>query len=109
MQWLIHFNTKRYNTAGSGEGDGKSESVTREKMKEKASKLDRCLKEQKSSDKKKLSNLEKFLADHVTKITSLFRYFDFDGDVDGKVTDLDFKNGLQSISEVPQKSFLNRR
>mmetsp|Transcript_11084 Transcript_11084/g.21404 ORF Transcript_11084/g.21404 Transcript_11084/m.21404 type:complete len:436 (-) Transcript_11084:184-1491(-) len=108
MQWLIHFNTKRYNTtAGEGQGDSKSESVTREKMMEKASKLDRYLKQQMtSSEKKKPSNLEKFLANHVTKITSLFRYFDFDGD--GKVTELDFKNGLQSISEVYAEEFTQK-
>jgi len=40
-----------------------------------------------------MTNLEKFLATHTSRITSLFRYFDFDGD--GLITRMDLRTGLQ--------------
>mmetsp|Transcript_23473 Transcript_23473/g.37717 ORF Transcript_23473/g.37717 Transcript_23473/m.37717 type:complete len:90 (+) Transcript_23473:1760-2029(+) len=50
-----------------------------------------------------MTNLEKFLATHTSRITSLFRYFDFDGD--GLITRMDLRTGLQSIAEVYKEEF----
>jgi len=126
MQWLVQFSADRGKSARSPGGDEKtrqrlsltmdglsSDSTSVQKsprspksLSLRVSKMEEYMKRVKlRGDRKsrKLTNLEKFLFEHTSRITSLFRYFDFDGD--GVIVETDLLNGLKSISEVYKENF----
>ncbi|GAB5369140.1 hypothetical protein AAMO2058_001380000 [Amorphochlora amoebiformis] len=96
MQWMLQFNSERFNSTQMDEKEAKQV----------ANMLEEDVKSPKDKATRNLSDLERFLSNHTTKITSLFRYFDFDGD--GLVTEKDFKNGIQSMAEVYAESFTQK-
>mmetsp|Transcript_12096 Transcript_12096/g.18030 ORF Transcript_12096/g.18030 Transcript_12096/m.18030 type:complete len:846 (+) Transcript_12096:67-2604(+) len=53
------------------------------------------------------SEIEVFLSSKASTLTSLFRYFDFDGD--GVISAMDVKNGIQTMADVYSESFTDKQ